>query len=71
MANIDLKAATPATSISTSGFLFGAESQSDANPKVYTVAAIQELIRDTIGAELGLTGGQIDALFIAAEGIEA
>ncbi len=52
MANIDLKAATPAASISDTGFLFGAESQGDAAPKVYQVAAIKELIRDTIGAAL-------------------
>jgi hypothetical protein len=40
MADKDLKAVTPDTSLPTAGFLFGADSQSAADPSAYTVAAI-------------------------------
>jgi hypothetical protein len=37
MADIDLKTLTPDTSLPTTGFLFGADSQATANPSVYGV----------------------------------
>jgi len=40
MAEIDLKAVTPDTSLPTTGFLFGADSQSAANPSAYSAAGV-------------------------------
>ena len=37
MADIDLKTLTPDTSLPTTGFLFGADSQATASPSVYAV----------------------------------
>lgn len=40
MADIDLKTATPDTSLPTTGFLFGADSQADSSPSVYSTQTV-------------------------------
>ncbi len=40
MADIDLKTETPDTSLPTTGFLFGADSQAAASPSVFTVQSV-------------------------------
>lgn len=40
MADIDLKTETPDTTLPTTGFLFGADSQSAASPSVFTVQSV-------------------------------
>lgn len=44
MADIDLKTETPDTSLPTTGFLFGADSQSASNPSVYAVSTVKAAI---------------------------
>ncbi len=44
MADKDLKIATPDTSFPPGAFLFGADSQSDADPKIYADATIEKAI---------------------------
>ena len=40
MADIDLKTETPDTTLPTTGFLFGADSQAAASPSVFTVQSV-------------------------------
>lgn len=40
MADIDLKTSTPDTSLPTTGFLFGADSQAASAPSVFTTQAV-------------------------------
>ena len=48
MADINLKSATPDTTITTSAFLFGADSQSAAAPSVYAVSTVRDAILGNI-----------------------
>ena len=53
MADIDLKAATPDTSLPSTGFLFGADSQSAASPSVYST----QTVATALLGSTALTGG--------------
>jgi hypothetical protein len=53
MADIDLKTETPDTTLPTTGFLFGADSQAAASPSVYPVAnAITTILGNAASADL-------------------
>ena len=57
MADIDLKTATPDTSLPTDGFLFGADSQAAASPSVFTVQSVATTLlgSTTLTGAAGLT----------------
>lgn len=55
MADIDLKTITPDTSLPTTGFLFGADSQASASPSVYTVQSVAT----TLLGSTSLTGATV------------
>ena len=57
MADIDLKAATPDTTLPTTGFLFGADSQAAASPSVYST----QTVATTLLGSTSLTGATITA----------
>lgn len=57
MADIDLKAATPDTSLPSTGFLFGADSQSAASPSVYST----QTVATALLGSTSLTGATITA----------
>ena len=44
MTDINLKTLTPDTSLPTTGFLFGADSQASTNPSVYEVSTLRGYI---------------------------
>jgi hypothetical protein len=53
MAEFDIKAASPDTSLPSTGFLFGADSQASANPSIYSVATtITALLGNAASADL-------------------
>jgi hypothetical protein len=53
MADINLKTLTPDTSLPTTGFLFGADSQASTNPSVYST----QTVATTLLGSTSLTGG--------------
>ena len=53
MTDIDLKTLTPDTSLPTTGFLFGADSQATASPSVYST----QTVATTLLGSTSLTGG--------------
>jgi hypothetical protein len=55
MADINLKTATPDTSLPTTGFLFGADSQASASPSVYST----QTVATTLLGSTSLTGDTI------------
>jgi len=57
MADIDLKTLTPDTSLPTTGFLFGADSQATANPSVYST----QTVATTLLGSTSLTGDTLTA----------
>lgn len=57
MADIDLKTETPDTSLPTTGFLFGADSQAAASPSVYTVQSVAT----TLLGSTALSGATVTA----------
>ena len=57
MPDIDLKAATPDTTLPTPGFLFGADSQAAASPSVYST----QTVATTLLGSTSLTGATITA----------
>jgi len=57
MADIDLKTLTPDTSLPTTGFLFGADSQATASPSVYSTQAVAT----TLLGSTSLTGATLTA----------
>jgi hypothetical protein len=53
MPEFDIKAASPDTSLPSTGFLFGADSQASANPSIYSVATtITALLGNAASADL-------------------
>jgi len=57
MADINLKTLTPDTSLPTTGFLFGADSQATANPSVYST----QTVATTLLGSTSLTGDTLTA----------
>jgi hypothetical protein len=57
MADIDLKTLTPDTSLPTTGFLFGADSQASTNPSVYST----QTVATTLLGSTSLTGDTLTA----------
>jgi hypothetical protein len=57
MTDIDLKTLTPDTSLPTTGFLFGADSQATANPSVYST----QTVATTLLGSTSLTGDVLTA----------
>jgi hypothetical protein len=57
MADINLKTLTPDTSLPTTGFLFGADSQSSTNPSVYST----QTVATTLLGSTSLTGDTLTA----------
>jgi len=57
MADIDLKTLTPDTSLPTTGYLFGADSQATANPSVYST----QTVATTLLGSTSLTGDTLTA----------
>jgi hypothetical protein len=57
MADIDLKTLTPDTSLPTTGFLFGADSQATASPSVYST----QTVATTLLGSTSLTGDTLTA----------
>lgn len=57
MADIDLKTETPDTTLPTTGFLFGADSQAAASPSVYST----QTVATTLLGSTSLTGATITA----------
>jgi hypothetical protein len=63
MADIDLKTLTPDTSLPTTGFLFGADSQATASPSVYSTQAVATtLLGSTVLTGDTLTGSSAPVL---------
>jgi hypothetical protein len=57
MAEINLKTLTPDTSLPTTGFLFGADSQASTNPSVYST----QTVATTLLGSTSLTGDTLTA----------
>ena len=57
MTDINLKTLTPDTSLPTTGFLFGADSQASTNPSVYST----QTVATTLLGSTSLTGGTLTA----------
>lgn len=58
MAEFDFKTATPDTSVTDAQFYFGADSQSDASPKIYQNVALRTLLLGTSTSTAAIAAGK-------------
>lgn len=58
MSTFDFKAATPDTAVTDAQFYFGADSQSDASPKIYQNVALRTLLLGTTTSTVGVAAGK-------------